>query len=281
MDTKIDKLEMELLLEGIYKKYGYDFRNYAPASIKRRLQHNLIVNDCKSFSELLHKVLNSKQAFEKLLFDLSVTVTEMFRDPYTYKSICKYVLPVLKTYPYIKIWHAGCATGEEVYSMAILLHEHGLLDKTKLYATDINIHALNIAQEGIYSEEEIKKHNKNYIQSGGTKSLTDYFYIKYGSAKIDDKLKKNITFTYHNLAVDSSFGEMQIIICRNVLIYFNQKLQNRVLNLFDDSLSYGGFIYLGSKETLRYSSIERRYEIVDSDDKLYKKRYPAIGDDNE
>lgn len=281
METKLEKIEMELLLEGIYKQYGYDFRNYAPASLKRRLMHNLTVNNCRSLSELLTKILHDKSAFEKLLFDLSVTVTEMFRDPYTFQSIRKHVIPVLKTYPYIKIWHAGCATGEEVYSMAILLHEENLLEKTHLYGTDINLHALEIAQEGIYPAEELKKHTKNYQLAGGTKSLADYYYVKYGSAMIADFLKKNITFTYHNLAVDHSFCEVQMIICRNVLIYFNRTLQDHVLNLFDNSLCYGGFIYLGSKESLRYTSLKDQYDVIVPEDKLYRKQYPNEGDGHE
>jgi chemotaxis protein methyltransferase CheR len=278
VETKLEKIETELLLEAIFKHYGYDFRDYASASLKRRLQHNLTVNQCKTISELLTKILHDKKAFEKLLYDISVTVTEMFRDPYTYKSIHKYVIPVLRTYPYIKIWHAGCATGEEVYSMAILLHEEGLLEKTHIYATDINLRSLEIAREGIYPADEIKKHTKNYQLAGGKHSLSEYYHVKYGSAKIIDFLKKNITFTYHNLAVDHSFCEVQVIICRNVLIYFNQSLQNHVLKLFDNSLCNGGFLYLGSKESIQYTSLKEKYEAVAPEDRLYRKRYPKEGD---
>ncbi|HSX20292.1 MAG TPA: protein-glutamate O-methyltransferase CheR [Gammaproteobacteria bacterium] len=272
-----EKLEIEILLDGIQKRYGYDFRDYASASLKRRLEHNLITSKSKNFIELLDKVLHNEKAFENLLLDLSVTVTEMFRDPHIYDAVHKYIVPVLKTYPYIKIWHAGCATGEEVYSMAILLHEEGLLERTHIYATDVNMHALEVGKEGIYPAEQMKQYAKNYISAGGKRSLSDYYHAKYGSAKIDDYLKTNITFAYHNLAVDHSFCEVQMIICRNVLIYFNKKLQDRVFDLFDDSLVHGGFLFLGSKESLEFSSVKHNYECIVAKEQLYRKLYPSGG----
>jgi chemotaxis protein methyltransferase CheR len=269
----IEKIEIELLLDGIYKRYGYDFHDYASASLKRRLHHNLTVSKSANFIELLNKVIHDERAFEELLLDLSVSVTEMFRDPFVYDSIRQQVLPILKTYPLIKIWHAGCATGEEVYSMAILLHEEGLLEKTHIYATDINMHALNIAKDGIYPAEQMIQYGKNYQAAGGKHSLSNYYHTKYGSAKIADFLKKNITFAYHNLAVDHSFCEVQLILCRNVLIYFNRDLQDKVFNLFNDSLNHGGFLLIGTKETLEFFELRSQYENLDSRAKLYKKLY--------
>ncbi len=269
----LDRLEIDLLLEGILKRYGYDFRDYAAASLKRRLQHNLAATNSKNYIELLDKILHDENAFKALLLDLSVTVTEMFRDPYVYESIQKFVIPTLKTYPYIKIWHAGCSTGEEVYSMAILLHEEGLLSKTHIYATDINIHALDVGKEGIYPSEQMKIYAKNYQLAGGKYSLSDYYHAKYGAAKFADFLRKNITFAYHNLAIDHSFCEVQMIICRNVLIYFNRDLQNRVFELFDDSLNNGGYLFIGTKETLDFSNVKSHFECLSSKYKLYKKLY--------
>jgi len=282
LDSKdLEKIEIDILLDGIRKRYGYDFRDYATASLKRRLQHNLLVSKSANYIELLDKIMHDEKAFQNLLLDISVTVTEMFRDPYVYEAVHKHVIPILKTYPYIKIWHAGCSTGEEVYSMAILLHEEGLLDKTHIYATDINIKALEIAKEGIYATELIKQYAKNYQQAGGKHSLADYYHAKYGSAKIAAFLKKNITFAYHNLAVDHSFCEVQLIICRNVIIYFNRALQDHVFELFNDSLNYGGFLFIGSKETLDFSVTKNQYECLQPKEKLYRKLYPDPESKNE
>jgi chemotaxis protein methyltransferase CheR len=274
-DQAREKIEIVLLLEGIAKRYGYDFRNYASASLKRRLRHNLAASKCNNFVELLNKVLADKNCFESLLYDLSVTVTEMFRDPEVYKNLRLHVIPFLKTYPFIKIWHAGCATGEEVYSIAILLHEEGLLDRTQIYATDINLQALEIAREGIYSVEQIKKYSKSYQLSGGKSSFSDYYHAKYGSAKMVDFLKQKMIFSYHNLAVDHAFCEAQLIICRNVLIYFDGTLQNRVFKLFNDSLSNGGFLFLGTKESLSFSEIKDQFTLIAPQERLYQKFYPG------
>lgn len=270
---QIEKLQMDLLLEGIYQCYGYDFRDYAQASLKRRLQHHLLMTHSNNYLELLSNLLNNVEAFHNFILDITITVTEMFRDPYIYKAIQKYVIPVLKTYPFIKIWHAGCATGEEVYSMAILLHENGLLDKTQIYATDINPKALETAKAGIYPAEQVKTYSKNYQNAGGKVTLSKYFHANYGSVKMSDFLKKKITFAYHNLAIDRSFCEAQMIICRNVLIYFNNTLQDKVFTLFNESLSYGGFLFLGSKETLNFSNIKDQYDCILPKEKLYQKKY--------
>ncbi len=269
-----EKIDIQLLLTGIAEHYGYDFRDYASASLKRRLQQNLISSKCKNYVELLKLVLRDKRAFQYLLRDLSVTVTDMFRDPEIYRSIRKHVIPILRTFPFIKIWHAGCATGEEVYSMAVLLYEEGLLDRTQIYATDFNISALEVGKEGIYPTQLMKQYSQNYRLAGGERSFSDYYYAKYGSAKMADFLREKMTFSFHNLSVDHSFCEVQMIICRNVIIYFNRKLQERVLKLFDDSLSYGGFLLLGSKETLSFSSLKDQYKNVLSTEKLYEKTYP-------
>ena len=266
-----DDIEIELLLEAIYKKYGYDFRQYSRASLKRRIKHRLAVSGLDSISELQHKILYDVTFFETLLMDLSINVTEMFRDPFLYKEIRKEVIPILKTYPFIKIWHAGVATGEEVYSLAIILKEEGLYDKAQIYATDFNEVILHRAKEGIISLENIKAYTYNYQQSGGKEFFADYYTAKYDSALIDQSLKKNIVFADHNLATDGVFGEMNLIMCRNVLIYFQRELQNRVIALFHESLCHLGFLCLGSKETLMFSEYAKHFEPIVEKARIYRK----------
>ena len=267
-----ENIEIQLFLEAIYLKYGYDFRNYSKASIKRRLEQRLLRSGLPNISSMQYKILHDKSFFETLFLDLSINVTEMFRDPLFYKAIRKSVIPLLKTYPYIKIWHAGCSTGEEVYSMAILLKEEGLLDKVLIYATDVNENVLKKAKEGIYPIDQIKEYTTNYQMSGGKASFADYYVAKYDAAIMDQSLKKNLVFSQHNLATDSVFGEMHMIICRNVLIYFNKELQNSVISLFDESLIRKGLLCLGSKESLKFSKYVNHFSELVTEQKIYQKK---------
>jgi chemotaxis protein methyltransferase CheR len=270
--SEIEKIEVDLLLDAIYRCHGYDFRNYARASLKRRLNNMVRYAEVNHISELLGKVLRDKVFFDRFLQEMSISVTEMFRDPAYYRALRTKVIKILKTYPFVKIWHAGCSTGEEVYSMAILLHEEKFLGKTQIYATDYNPHSLEIAREGVYLYKDMDQYNQNYIDAGGKLSLEDYYYGKYKSVKIHDFLKENITFAHHNLVTDSSFGEMHLIICRNVLIYFDKKLQARVYNLFSESLVHEGFLCLGTKESLSFSESLPFFESYSSKEKIYRKK---------
>ena len=265
-------LEIGLLLEAVFQQYGYDFRNYSKAHVKRRLLSRLSSSGLKSISEMQHQVLHEPGFFDQLLRDLSINVTEMFRDPSFYLAMRKEIIPIFKTYPFIKVWHAGCSTGEEVYSFAILLKEEGLYNRVQIYATDFNTNVLEIAKKGIYPINRIKEFTANYQQAGGKHSFSDYYMADYNSVIFDQTLKKNIVFAEHNLVTDSVFAEVNIIICRNVLIYFNRELQDTVFNLFTDSLINGGFLCLGSKETLQFSSKAGSYETVNFQEKLYKKK---------
>ena len=266
-----ENIEMQLLLEAIFLKYGYDFRNYSKASIKRRLGQRLQRAQLPNFSAMQHKVLTDKPFFQSLFLDLSINVTEMFRDPFFYRAIRESVVPILKTYPFIKIWHAGCSTGEEVYSMAILLKEEGLLDKALIYATDVNEVVLKKAKDGIYPIDRIKDYTMNYQRSNGKTSFADYYVAKYDSVIMDQSLKKNMVFSQHNLVTDSVFGEMNMIICRNVLIYFNKELQYNVIGLFKDSLIRKGLLCLGSKETLRFSNHVNNFDELVAEQNIYQK----------
>ncbi len=270
---EIEEIETDNLLEAIYRKYGYDFRNYGKAHIKRRISHRLATSGLDSISVMQHVVLRDESFFETLLRDLSINVTEMFRDPDFYAAVRKDVIPVLKTYPFIKIWHAGCSTGEEVYSMAILLQEEGLLDRVQVYATDFNQVVLQTAREGIYSIDRIKEYTQNYQKSGGRKSFSDYYTAKYNSVIMDKELKKNVVFADHNLVTDSVFAEVNLIICRNVLIYFDKDLQDKVISLFDESLTKGGVLCLGSKENLRFNKSYTRFKPINEKQKIYQKKY--------
>ena len=272
MRIENENIEIKLLLEAIYLKYGYDFRNYAKASIKRRILQRLSLSGLKTISEMQHKILYDKQFFEILIQDISINVTEMFRDPSFYKAVREKVIPVLKELSFIKVWHAGCATGEEVYSMTILLKEEGLYDKTTIYATDFNEGVIKKAKDGIYPADRLKEYTYNYQKAGGQSSFTDYYTARYEYALINKSLKKNIVFADHNLVTDGVFGEMNMIMCRNVLIYFNRDLQNRVIRLFKDSLCKNGFLCLGSKESIRFSEYSDDFENFARKEKIYRKR---------
>jgi chemotaxis protein methyltransferase CheR len=267
----VEALEIDLLLEAIRRRWGYDFTHYSYASIKRRLDHAKRESGFERFTQLLDQLLHDERAFDRFLRYMSVTVTEMFRDPPFYKSVREKLIPVLKTYPFVKIWCAGCATGEEVYSMAILLHEEDYLGRARIYATDFNKHSLDVAEKGVYPARYLDTYAANYRAAGGQRDFSDYYSSGYEFAKIKDFLKERITFSYHNLVTDGVFGEMNMISCRNVLIYFDKTLQGHVLGLFTDSLRHGGFLCLGAKETLNFSEVRPLYDPTDAKQKIYKK----------
>ena len=271
MEDKKKELETGLLLEAIFQCYGHDFRNYSRASMDRRIRNFLIKSGCETISEIIPKVIHNQPFFELFLKECSITVTEMFRDPFFYKSIRHRVVPLLKTYPYLKIWNAGCATGEEAYSLAILLMEEELYSRSTMFATDFNDSALEQAKQGIYALDNIKQFTENYQKSGGTRSFSEYYHAKYESGVIKQSLGSRITFANHNLATDSVFGEQHLILCRNVLIYFNKELKNRVLNIFDESLVHNGFLCLGSKESLMFTDFYENYKVIDKEWKIYQK----------
>lgn len=267
-----ENIEIECLLNAIYKKYGYDFRDYANASLKRRLKLKLTNSRISSYSVMQHKVLYSAKFFESLLAELTINVTEMYRDPSFYKSLRENVIPILRTYPRIKIWHAGCSTGEEVYSLAIMLKEENLLERATIYATDIDEEVLKKAKEGIYPKEKIKIYTSNYQKSGGKESFAEYYTARMDLAIIHKELKKNIVFSQHNLATDAVFSEVHLVVCRNVLIYFNRELQDRSIGLFKDSLVRKGVLALGSKETISFSSHAAAIKDLDAKEKIFQRK---------
>ena len=268
---ELERVEIELLLEGVFRQYGFDFRSYAYASIRRRLWKRVEAEQLANISELQSRVLHDQDAMERLLLDLSVNVTSMFRDPQFYVMFRATVIPLLRTYPFIRIWHAGCSTGEEVYSMAILLDEEGLYDRSRIYATDINDVVLQQAKAGIFPLNRMQEYTENYIRAGGKQSFSEYYTAKYDGALFDQRLVRNVVFAQHNLVTDRSFSEFHVIFCRNVLIYFDKELQNRVHTLFYDSLVRLGVLCLGSKESLKFSRYESCYERLDPSEKVYRK----------
>jgi chemotaxis protein methyltransferase CheR len=267
------ELEISLLLEAFYHKYGYDFRQYSKAHISRRIKSRMRLAGFNEVSQIKSIVLKDETFASELLQDLSITVTEMFRDQDFYRSVRENVIPVLKTYPFIKIWHAGCSTGQEAYSMAIILMEEGLYERTTIYATDFNQVALSRAKEGIFSNSMMEEYAVNYQSSGGKESFSDYFTSNYDSGIIDQSLKKNIVWANHNLVTDSVFAEVHMILCRNVLIYFDINLQNKVQKLLYDSLIHGGILCLGLKESIRFTDFYEKYTELDKKQKLFKKKY--------
>jgi chemotaxis protein methyltransferase CheR len=270
-DPELERIEIELLLEGIYRNYGFDFRSYAYASIRRRLWKRTEAEGLSTISALQARVLHEPQLMEKLLLDLSINVTAMFRDPSFYVAFREHVVPLLRTYPFIRIWHAGCATGEEVYSMAILLQEEGLYERARIYATDINEVVLQRAKEGIFPLERMQEYTENYIAAGGRRAFSDYYLAKYDAALFDAALTKNVVFSLHNLVTDHSFAEFNVILCRNVLIYFDKNLQAKVHSLFYSSLATFGILCLGSKESMRFSPYEEKYEQLNGREKIFRK----------
>ncbi len=263
--------QVDQLLADALELYGFDFTNYSPASVKRRINRLFAIDRFPSFAELRYRLRTDAGYVDRFVEAISVNVTEMFRDPSFYQALRNHVLPQLATYPYIRIWHAGCATGEEVYSMAILLKELNLLHKSLLYATDINQEVLEKGRQGVFPLNNMKLYSENYIQAGGTRAFSNYYSVTYDRAKFSNELKSKMVFAMHNLVSDGSFNEFQLILCRNVLIYFNKELQDLVINLFNNSLEKLGFLALGTKETLRFTHVARHFKQIDSKEKIWRK----------
>ncbi|QDK44532.1 protein-glutamate O-methyltransferase CheR [Bdellovibrio sp. ZAP7] len=264
-------VQRHLLLEGIFLKYGFDFRKYTEASVTRRIEVILGKHAIPTEADLLARLLNDEDFFRKIMPLFTVNTSEMFRDPTFFKALRTQVIPVLRTYPNLNIWVAGCSTGEEVYSLQILLHEEGLLERSTIYATDINPLALKKAQDGVYDLEGIRVFTKNYVESGGIKSPSDYYTVHYNRARMIPELRERVVFSEHNMATGEGFVEAHLILCRNVLIYFNRELQERVFKLFYESLASRAFLGLGSKESIRFSACAEGFDELNKDDKIYQK----------
>jgi chemotaxis protein methyltransferase CheR len=284
MDAEVDSappagkefdVEMALLIDAMYRLYHYDFRGYAPASMRRRLKAAALRFECKSLSQLQDRVIHDPAMFPALLDFLTVQVSEMFRDPGYFRALRERVVPLLRTYPSLRIWVAGCSQGEEAYSLAILLREEGLLANTLIYATDINTRSLQRASSGVYAVERMAGFTANHQKSGARSSLSDYYTAAYGRAVLDKSLRDHIVFSDHSLATDSVFAEVQLVTCRNVLIYFNRSLQDRALGLFGDALCYNGFLSIGSKESIRFSPHADQFTDFDRAERIFQKRIAA------
>jgi chemotaxis protein methyltransferase CheR len=267
----LERIEVQVLLEAIYQHYGFDFRGYAPGSLKRRLWRRAYAEKVETMSALQDRVLHDPAVMERLLLDLSINVTAMFRDPSFYVAFRSKVVPLLRTYPFTRIWVAGCSTGEEVYSLAIMLQEEELYDRTRIYATDINESVLERARTGVFPLDKMREYTQNYIKAGGTQAFSEYYLAKYDGAQFQRSLTDNIVFAQHNLVSDRSFNEFNVIVCRNVMIYFDRALQGRVHRLFYESLVHLGVLGLGHKEAMRFSPYDHRYEELDPVEKLYRK----------
>ncbi|MBI2602780.1 MAG: protein-glutamate O-methyltransferase CheR [Deltaproteobacteria bacterium] len=267
----VEVSEVRLLLDVVYAKYGYDFRDYAYPSVKRRILNSVATEGVASISGLLDKIQNDPACMARLLLHFTVHASSMFRHPSFYKCFREKVVPQLKTYPFVRIWHAGCSTGEEVYSMAILLHEEGIYKRSIIYATDISEDVIQKAKSGIFPMNMMKEFTSNYLKSGGIESFSDYYTAQYDNALFSSHLKENIVFAKHNLVTDASPNEFNVILCRNVMIYFKRELQNKTHELFFNSLIHFGYLGLGEKETLRFTPRENNYEEVDVSQKLYRR----------
>jgi chemotaxis protein methyltransferase CheR len=267
----VEDVELALLLEGVYRRYGFDFRQYAPASLRRRVWRRAHAEDVQTLSGLQEKLLHDPAAMERLLLDLSINVTAMFRDPTFYVAFRKKVVPQLRTYPFTRVWVAGCSTGEEVYSLAILLHEEGLYERARIYATDLNESVLERARMGVFPLDKMQEYTHNYIKAGGARAFSEYYLAAYDGAQFQRSLVENVVFAQHNLVSDRSFNEFNAIVCRNVMIYFDRSLQDRVHRLFYESLITFGVLALGAKESIRFSPFEDCYEDLDANERMYKK----------
>jgi len=272
---ELETIEIELLLQGIYRCYGIDFREYALSSLRRRIRLAMQAEGLPSVSALQERVLHDRSCWRRLLLALSVNVTAMFRDPEFFVSFRRHIVPMLRDRSFIRIWHTGCSTGEEVYSTAILLQEEGLYDRCRIYATDINDGVIRVAKVGIYPLAVMQGYSSNYLKAGGKRSLSEYFTAKFGYAMFRSSLRDNVHFSLHNLATDCAFNEFDIIFCRNVLIYFNKTLQGRAHHLLHSSLTPSGVLALGHKESLRYTPCESEYQVLDSAQRLYMKTPPG------
>jgi chemotaxis protein methyltransferase CheR len=269
--SSLEDVELDVFLEAIARVYGYDFRNYARASLRRRVWRRVTAEDRSSVTGLLETVLHDPDAMERLRVDLSVTVTSMFRDPPFFRALRTEVLPQLRTYPFVRIWVAGCASGEEVYSLAILLREEGLGDRIRIYATDVSEEVLDRAREGLLPLDRMREYSSRYLEAGGREGLSRYYEVEGRWARLDPSLRDGVVFARHNLVTDGTFNEFHLILCRNVLIYFDRSLQQRVHGLFDDSLVPLGMLALGARESLVSSDLRDRYEAVDPDMRIYRK----------
>ncbi len=267
----VEEIEVALLLEAIFRRYGFDFREYAPASLKRRLWRRAYAEGVETISALQARVLHDPACMERLLLDLSINVTTMFRDPSFYAAFREKVVPMLRTYPFTRIWMAGCSTGEEVYSLAIVLQEEELLDRTRIYATDINEAVIERARLGVFPLEKMQEYTQNYLEAGGTRAFSEYYLASYDGAVFDRSLVDTAVFAQHNLVSDRGFNEFHVIVCRNVMIYFDRSLQERVFALFHESLARLGVLALGHRETIRLSTYAPHYEEIDALEKLWKK----------
>jgi len=267
----VHALELELLLTAIARRYGYDFRHYAPASLFRRVRRAMQEERVQTISGLQERLLHDPGAMRRFVSVLSVHVTSMFRDPPLYRLLRSQVIPVLRTYPFVRIWHAGCATGEEAYSVAILLDEEGLYDRCRIYATDISDDLLTRAKAGVFSLGQMRDFTANYIQSGGTRDFSGYYTADSQHAVLKKELQRNIVFSQHNLATDRCFNEFQLVLCRNVMIYFDHELRRHVHRLLYDSLGRFGILTLGTRESIRFSEYEDRYEVLNEKLRLYRR----------
>jgi chemotaxis protein methyltransferase CheR len=270
--TEIYDLELRLLLEAVYLRYHYDFRGYALSSLRRRVRHAMARFGCIRVSDLQHRILHEPGFFAEAIQYFTVQVSEMFRDPAYFRALREDVVPVLNTYPSIKVWVAGCSSGEEVWSLAILLAEEGLLERSVIYATDINPEALAKAERGTYRAERVTHFSRNYVAAGGRGSLADYYTSAYGNAIFDRRLIKQVVFADHSLATDSVFSEVHLVSCRNVLIYFNRDLQDRAVGLFRDSLVRKGFLGLGSKESLQFGAHADTFDAFVPTERIYQRK---------
>ena len=271
MRDDVEKIELDCMLEAVFRRYGYDFREYAPASLRRRVNRRLELEGLSSISALQDRLLRDPEVMQRLLLDLSINVTAMFRDPTFYLAFREKVVPLLRTYPFARIWVAGCSTGEEVYSLAILLEEEQVYDRTRIYATDINDVVLEQARLGVFPLAKMQEYTRNYIEAGGTRSFSDYYVSAYDGAAFARSLLRNTVLAQHNLASDRSFNEFHVILCRNVMIYFERSLQERVFELFDASLARFGILGLGHKESLRNNPRAGDFEELDGAERLYRK----------
>lgn len=269
--TELEALEYDVLLSSIKLRYGHDFNSYARSSLMRRLLYHVDKRELNSLSELVPLLMHDERIFADLLNSVSVPVTEMFRDPLVFKKLRESIVPLLKTYPSINIWHAGCATGEEVYSMAILLEEENLYDNCKIFATDFNSQSLTKAQAGVFPLSRMQQYTENYYVAGGKSAFSDYYQVQEDSIKMEKNLSRNITFAKHNLMVDNVFGQFNLVLCRNVLIYFGRQLQNRVLRLFKESMSPLGYLCLGQHESIDQSTSAHAFQNLYENEKVYRK----------
>jgi chemotaxis protein methyltransferase CheR len=270
-DDDLEQIEIQLLLEAVFRRYGFDFREYAAASLKRRLWRRVYAEHLETISQLTDRLLHDPRAMERLLLDLSINVTAMFRDPTFHAALREKVLPQLRTYPFTRIWAAGCSTGEEIYSLAILLQEEGLYDRTRIYATDINESVLEQARAGVFPLDRMQQYTQNYLKAGGKRSFSEYYIAAYDGAQFSRSLVENVVFAQHNLAMDRAFNEFNLIMCRNVMIYFDKTLQDRVHTLFYESLETFGILALGHKESIHFTPFADRYEELDPVERIYRK----------